>query len=43
VSVVDKGGGIRTENMPKQFKPFPGIHIDGVKTLRGWALASTMA
>jgi len=39
VSVVDRGVGIRKEDMPKLFKPFPGIHVEGVKESTGLGLS----
>jgi signal transduction histidine kinase len=31
LSVIDEGVGIKEEDIPKLFKPFPGISVKGVK------------
>ena len=39
VSVEDEGVGIKPEDMPKLFKPFPGIRVPGVKDSVGLGLS----
>ena len=39
VSVIDNGVGIKEEDMHKLFKPFPGIHVKGVKDSTGLGLS----
>lgn len=39
VSVSDEGAGIREEDIPKLFKPFPGIRVKGVKDSTGLGLS----
>jgi len=38
-SVIDEGVGISSEDMPKLFKPFPGIRVKGVKDSTGLGLS----
>jgi len=37
--VHDEGVGIKPEDMPRLFKPFPGIHVPGVKDSTGLGLS----
>ncbi|MCB2172214.1 GAF domain-containing sensor histidine kinase [archaeon] len=39
ISVIDEGVGIREEDIPKLFKPFPGIRVKGVKDSTGLGLS----
>ena len=39
VSVIDEGAGIKEEDIPKLFKPFPGIRVQGVKDSTGLGLS----
>jgi len=39
VSVLDHGVGIREEDVPKLFKPFPGIRVEGVSGGTGLGLS----
>jgi len=39
VSVEDNGVGIRAEDIPKLFKPFPDIHVEGVSRGSGLGLS----
>jgi PAS domain S-box-containing protein len=39
VSVIDTGVGIRDEDMPKLFSPFPGIYVEGTSAGNGLGLS----